>query len=81
METFSVTQFFVSGEHETVRRHVSAEEAMEAFKHYTQNVAVKMGFTLRVIVTDSGDCINAEWKKDEGYTYPPELVALMNKGK
>lgn len=77
METFSVTQFFVGGVYETVRSHVDADEAMKAFSHYTNNVATKMGVVERVIVTDGGDFVNAEWKKDEGYTYPPELVAKM----
>lgn len=81
MELFSVTQFFEDDSYETVRSHVTAEEAMEAFKHYTNNVACKMGITKRVIITDGGDCINAEWKQGEGYTYPPELVELQNKAK
>jgi hypothetical protein len=71
---FSVCQFFVSGEYEYVRRYVMPEEAMRAFKHYTNNVAVRMGIIERVIITDGGDCTNAEWKKGQGYTYPPELV-------
>jgi hypothetical protein len=76
---FSVCQFFEDGSYEYVRRYVTAEEAMKAFFHYTNNVAVKMGVTERVIVTDGGDCTNAEWKKDLGYTYPPELVQAMRK--
>lgn len=72
-ETFSVCQFFKTGEYEYVRRGVSAEEAMTAFKHYTNNVACKMGIIERVIVTDDGDFTNAEWK-DGRYTYPLELV-------
>jgi hypothetical protein len=74
---FSVWQFSTDAMgsiQERVREWVSAEEAMKAFMHYTRNVAVKLGFTERVIVTDGGDCIVAEWTKAEGYTYPPELV-------
>jgi hypothetical protein len=79
---FNVCQFFVhGGEYEYVRRWVTAEEAMKAFYHYTNNVAVKMGVVERVIVTDGGDCINAEWKKGLGYTYPPELVELQRQGR
>ena len=67
---FSVCQFFSSGTHEYVRRFVSAEEAGEAFKHYCTSVAARMGMIARVIITDGGDCINAEWQYGKGLTYP-----------
>ncbi len=73
---FSVCQFFEDDTHEYVRRYVSAEEAMTAFGRYTRNPASKMGIVRRVIITDGGDCTNAEWKFGEGYTFPPELIAL-----
>jgi len=76
-ETFSVCQFFDDALYEYVRRNVTAEEAMNAFAHYTQNVASRIGITKRVIVTDSGDSVNAEWLFDKGYTFPPELVERM----
>jgi hypothetical protein len=68
---FSVCQFFPNGQYEYVRRWVSAEEAMYAFKFYTSNVASRAGITRRVIITDGGDCTNAEWKYGEGVVYPP----------
>jgi hypothetical protein len=68
---FSVCQFFPDESYEYVRRFVSAEEAIEAFKHYANSAGAKIGTTRRVIVTDGGDCINAEWKFGEGLTYPP----------
>ena len=68
---FSVCQFFEDGSYEYVRRYVSAEEAAEVFKHYTNNVACRMGITARVIITDGGDCVNAEWKHGQGLIYPP----------
>jgi hypothetical protein len=69
---FSVCQFFDNDTFEYVRRYVSAEEAMQAFIHYTNSVATKLGMVERVIITDGGDCTNMEWKKGEGITYPPE---------
>jgi hypothetical protein len=74
---FSVFQFFTDRTSEQVRHRVSAEEAMKAFAHYTSNVAATVGFVTRVIVTDGGDCCNAEWKLGEGYTFPPELVGKI----
>jgi hypothetical protein len=59
---------------EKARDYVDMEEAMAAFMHYTNNVATRMGFTARVIITDGGDNLVAEWKKGEGYTFPPELA-------
>lgn len=73
-DKFSVCQFFVDGNYEYVRRYVGAEEAVKAFQHYTNSVAVKMGVIDRVILTDGGDCVNMEWVKGKGITYPPELV-------
>ncbi len=72
MDEFSVAQFFEDGSYEYVRRFVSAEEAMAAFGHCTTCVAAKIGITKRVIITDGGDCTNAEWKFGEGIVYPPE---------
>ena len=69
---FSVCQFFEDGSYEYVRRFVSAEESMQAFAHYTTNVASRMGITKRVIVTDGGDAICVEWKYKEGIVYPPK---------
>ena len=38
---FSVCQFFEDGTYEYVRRFVGAQEAVEAARHYTDNVAVR----------------------------------------
>lgn len=69
---FSVCQFFPDDHYEYVRRFVSAEEAVEAFRHYTTSVGARMGTTTRVIITDGGDAINAEWIYGKGLTYPEE---------
>jgi len=74
---FSVCQFAnpkLTGEefYEYVRRYVSAEEAVKAFEFYTNNVAARMGMTARVIITDGGDCVCAEWKFDEGLVFPTQ---------
>lgn len=72
---FSVCQFFENGMYEYVRRWVSADEAKQAFKHYTTNVASRLGFVTRVIITDGGDCTNVEWQFGLGLTFPkPEEV-------
>jgi hypothetical protein len=70
MELYSVCQFFEDESYEYVRRNVSAEESVKAFKHYTTSVGAKLGMTKRVIITDQGDCINMEWQFGKGITYP-----------
>jgi hypothetical protein len=67
---FNVVQFFKDGSYEYVRNSVSPEEAVKAFKHYTENVAARIGITERVIITDGGDCIAMEWKRGQGITFP-----------
>jgi hypothetical protein len=57
-------------------RWVDHEVACETFARLCTNVAAQTGFTKRVIITDGGDCVNMEWKFDEGVTYPPELKNL-----
>jgi hypothetical protein len=74
-ELFNLVQFFPDGTYEYVRERVSAEEAGKAFHHYTHSVGARMGTTVRVIITDGGDCTNAEWKHGEGLIYPPPEIA------
>ena len=67
--TFNVCQFFEDGSYEYVRRGVSAEDAVSAAKHYCNSVLARMGIVKRVIITDSDDCTNFEWKFGEGVTF------------
>ena len=66
---FSVCQFFEDESYKYVRQHVSAEEAVDAAKHYCNSVDAKLGRTRRVIITDGGDCVNFEWQYGKGVTY------------
>lgn len=77
MDEFSVFQFFADGSHERVRHMVSAEEAVKAARHYTDNVAMRTGLTVRVIITDGGDCTVFEYKAGEGITFPPESAGRV----
>jgi hypothetical protein len=69
---FSVCQFFADGSYKYVRRNVSPDEAVAAFEHYANSVSARASWTRRVIITDGGDCTNAEWRYGEGLTYPPQ---------
>lgn len=70
-ELFNVVQFFKDGTHEYVRRNVPVEEAVEAAKHYTTSVGAKMGTTVRVMITDSGDLCCFDWIRGQGIVFPP----------
>jgi hypothetical protein len=69
-ERYSVYQFFVDGSYERVSHAVGAEEAVKVFRFYTNNVATQLGVVRRVIITDWGDCISAEWQYGRGLTFP-----------
>jgi len=73
-EQFSVAQFFEDGSHEYVRRYVSGEEAMQAFKHYTRSVGAKHGFVKRVMIMDGGDLVVVEWQYGKGVTYDDGMM-------
>jgi hypothetical protein len=81
-ESFSVIQFFrdpdlVGMEYEYVRQYVGVQEAVEAFKHYTHNVATMLGMVNRVIIIDGGNNINAEWVLGQGLVFPtPEMMGM-----
>ena len=74
MHEFSVCQFFPNEQYEYVRTYVSLEEAVEVFNHYITCVGALVGTTVRVIITDGDDSISAEWKRDKGIVFPPDVT-------
>lgn len=80
-ELFSVCQFFEDESYEYVRRFVTAEEAVKAAQHYTTSPGARLGFTRRVIITDTGDSCVFEWKFGEGITWPVLTQAPSTKDK
>jgi hypothetical protein len=70
---FNVIQYLTGDVQEYVRRGVDAKTAVEAARHYTANVAARLGITQRVIITDGGDATVFEWKQGEGVTFPETL--------
>ena len=69
-EHFSVYQFFMDGSYEQVCHLVSAERAADVFARYTKTLGAQLGTTVRVIITDGGDCICMEWIFGKGITFP-----------
>jgi hypothetical protein len=66
---FSVCQFFKDESYEYVRRNVDPKTAVEVAHHYCTSVGAQIGTTQRVIITDSGDCVNFEWQFGKGITF------------
>lgn len=81
-ESFSVCQFFRDGTYEYVRRGVPVEEAVNAAIHYCTSIGARLGFAVRVIVTDSGDSIAFEWKREEGIVFgvSPDKIGMLKGG-
>ncbi len=73
-EVFKVVQFFENDTYDVVREWVPAEEAVKAFQHYCNSVAVKMGMVKRVIITDGGDRTVAEWIHGKGLVWPKKVT-------
>lgn len=67
---FSVCQFFANGDYEYVRRWVSAQEAVNAARHYVDSIAAKAGIVSKVIIVDAGDHTNFLWERERGIVYP-----------
>jgi len=78
-ERFRVFQFFEDGSYEEIRRDLGAREAVETAYFYCTNVAANVGITRRVIVVDSGDYTNFEWRYGIGVTYPTRDMIEENK--
>ena len=76
-ELFNVVQFFDDESSEYVRRGVPIENAMDAAKHYTSSVATRMGWVVRVIITDMLDRTCFEWINGKGVTFP-QLTPLRD---
>lgn len=74
---YTVYQFFDEDElYERIGSYDTADEAVKKAHFFTHNVAARVGLTVRVIITDSGDCIVFEWKFGQGVTWPkPDEVA------
>ena len=74
---FSVYQWFPDGQYELARQFVSGEEAVKTAISLSTSVGAKLGTTVRVIITDGGDCCTWEWKRGEGIVFPPELKGKL----
>lgn len=79
---FSVYWWSRENDQFTESRFILLDLAMHQVKRLTQGPAAQLGMVSRVIVTDGGDQIVFEWKKDEGITWPTkEMLDEHAKGK
>lgn len=67
---FSVYQWFMDGQYESVRRFVDVQDAVRVATALSNSVGGRIGTTVRVIITDGGDCIAWEWQFGKGLIFP-----------
>ena len=70
-DEFSVVEFFADDTHRYVERRLSAEDAVKLAKFWTERPAARLGFMIKVIITDGGDFTVFQWEHDKGVTFPP----------
>jgi hypothetical protein len=68
-ELFSVWWFDPLGNHYRHAQGVDAKTAVETAHSLCTRPGAQIGAIRRVIITDSGDCTNFEWKYGEGVTF------------
>lgn len=68
---FSVYQWFMDGSYESVTRFVAVNDAFRVAVALSNSVGGRIGTTVRVIITDGGDCIVWEWMFGKGLVFPP----------
>jgi hypothetical protein len=71
-DEFSVAVFHDDGTYYYIIRWVNAERAFKAFRNCIRVAEHPRAEAppVKIIITDGGDCTNAEWKLGEGLTYP-----------
>lgn len=70
-ELFNVVQFFADDcGHEYVARDIEGLAAVRLAKQLTERLGARIGTTLRVIITDSGDNTVFQWNFGAGVTWP-----------
>jgi hypothetical protein len=69
-DDFSVVQVFEDKAHEWVRRHVDADEAFSAARHYTTSLGAKLGVVESVLIVNRSDECCFLWIKGKGIVFP-----------
>ena len=73
---FSVYQWFVNGTYERVLHLVDVNSAVVQACKLATSAGAKIGTTIRVMITDGGDCSCWEWVHGEGIVFPNELAGV-----
>ncbi len=75
-ESFNVVTFDADDRSTYVARGLDVFNAVHRMKRETTNVAAQLGAVKRIIITDAGDLVVAEWIYGRGIVYPKGLAAL-----
>lgn len=77
---FSVYQWFPNDQYEKVCEFVDSETAVRMALNLCVSIGGRLGTTVKVMITDGGDCSTWEWTHEEGMIFPPEIAGLLKKG-
>lgn len=69
---FSVHQLFADDTTETVLTGVDPETAVLTAWKLVRSVGGRIGNTVRITITDGGDCTNFIWEYGKGVIFPTE---------
>jgi hypothetical protein len=70
MELFDVWLFYRSGYHDKAEENLSAEQAVEAAKRFSESVGAKTGLLEEIRVTAGDDNCVFQWVYGKGVTFP-----------
>ena len=74
---FNVCQYYIDRTYRYVDRGMLLRPATTAFVSAINHKDARRGVVRRVIMTDGGDIIVAEWKYSEGMVFPPKLKGMQ----
>ena len=69
-ELFSVAEYYPDGSWSYALERAPADQAVLTAKGRTETVAAKVGLVTRVIITDSDDTTNFDWRFGQGVVFP-----------
>lgn len=69
-ELFNVLWWDRDGGQHRELQYVPAEQAVKACRRLTHGPASLLGIVAKVMITDSGDCCNFLWTKENGIEFP-----------
>jgi hypothetical protein len=71
---FNVWAFFANGDSHQFAKEVDARTAVDTARRLIRSLGAQLGTTVKVIITDGGDCTNFEWAAGYGIVFPAGML-------